>query len=166
MPEDRNAWSAPNPDKICYSCGKPYSRPPGIECYLTSLHRDSYNKDDDSYNKEAIESKLEELKKLEDEYAHIKAANPLRTSISLRNRIDSLREELEHRQVATSNLENRNIPGPPSVQAQEVQALNVPKTPRMISSADLSNNGRICVKCGSMNPLEGRFCIKCRNQFF
>ena len=38
MPEDRNAWSAPNSDKVCYACGRPYSRPPGAGCYLKNLH--------------------------------------------------------------------------------------------------------------------------------
>lgn len=38
MPEDRNAWSAPNSDKVCYACGMPYNRPPGIGCYLKNLH--------------------------------------------------------------------------------------------------------------------------------
>ena len=38
MPEDRNAWSAPNADKVCYACGRPYSRPPGVGCYLKNLH--------------------------------------------------------------------------------------------------------------------------------
>ncbi|HYB75421.1 MAG TPA: hypothetical protein VEC08_00530, partial [Nitrososphaerales archaeon] len=38
MPEDRNAWSAPNSDKICYACGQPYNRPAGIGCYLKELH--------------------------------------------------------------------------------------------------------------------------------
>ena len=38
MPEDRNAWSAHNSDKICYACGRPYSRPPGVGCYLKNLH--------------------------------------------------------------------------------------------------------------------------------
>lgn len=28
------------------------------------------------------------------------------------------------------------------------------------------SSGRICVKCGQVNPLSVRFCTKCRNQFF
>jgi uncharacterized protein YkwD len=41
LPEDHNAWSAPNSDKICYACGQPYNRPPGIGCYLKRLHESS-----------------------------------------------------------------------------------------------------------------------------
>jgi uncharacterized protein YkwD len=43
MPEDRNAWSAPNSDNVCYACGKPYNRPPGIGCYLKNLHSSGIN---------------------------------------------------------------------------------------------------------------------------
>lgn len=42
MPEDKNAWSAQNRDKICYACGRPYSKPAGIGCYLKGLHRQSF----------------------------------------------------------------------------------------------------------------------------
>lgn len=36
------------------------------------------------------------------------------------------------------------------------------------SQTDVSapSSGRICVKCGQVNPLSARFCTKCRNQFF
>jgi endogenous inhibitor of DNA gyrase (YacG/DUF329 family) len=42
-------------------------------------------------------------------------------------------------------------------------------TPRPLpglQSASLANNGRICIKCGALNPLDGRFCISCRTKFY
>lgn len=38
MPEDKNAWSAPNPEGICYMCGRRYSQWPGTGCGLKELH--------------------------------------------------------------------------------------------------------------------------------
>jgi hypothetical protein len=38
MPEDKNAWSAPNSDKVCYMCGRRYSQWPGPGCGLEELH--------------------------------------------------------------------------------------------------------------------------------
>jgi hypothetical protein len=49
---------------------------------------------------------------------------------------------------------------------RDLPQTRVPKSPSGISNASLMQNSRICLKCGEANPLDGRFCIKCRNQFF
>ncbi len=34
------------------------------------------------------------------------------------------------------------------------------------SPGSAPGSGRICIKCGAVNPLTTRFCIQCRNQFY
>lgn len=35
-----------------------------------------------------------------------------------------------------------------------------------VSSSSAPSNGRICIKCGAVNPLASKFCTQCRNQFY
>ena len=49
---------------------------------------------------------------------------------------------------------------------RDLPQTRVPKSPPGTSNASLMQNSRICLKCGEVNPLDGRFCKRCRNQFF
>jgi sporulation protein YlmC with PRC-barrel domain len=52
------------------------------------------------------------------------------------------------------------------LKANSAQAPATPAVPTVSSTGGATSNGRICVKCGTLNPLTTRFCTQCRNQFY
>lgn len=52
------------------------------------------------------------------------------------------------------------------LKANSTQAPVPPPVPTVNSTGGSPSNGRICIKCGTVNPLTTRFCTQCRNQFY
>lgn len=52
------------------------------------------------------------------------------------------------------------------LKADSFQATVAPPIPPGSPTGSAASNGRICIKCGTINPLTTRFCTQCRNQFY
>lgn len=52
------------------------------------------------------------------------------------------------------------------LKGNSAQAAVAPSIPTVSPTGGAASNGRICIKCGTVNPITTRFCTQCRNQFY